>query len=161
VAKVEALLETDAGVPFFVMELLEGESLRALLKRHVAPSRRRDREALHPRRHAVIAAHAQGIIHRDSRDGPRRGHYVRVLDFGIAETSASGATRSRRPAQHRTPLYEVAAPRESFADENRARGRSDADEEHVLRLEVRWMILGCAAITASTTGMKSFASRRA
>ena len=76
-------------IAYFVIELLEGESLRALLQREQISTR----SAVH---HAVqissglAAAHERGIIHRDlkpenvfvTRDG-----VVKILDFGLAKLS--------------------------------------------------------------------------
>jgi tRNA A-37 threonylcarbamoyl transferase component Bud32 len=79
----------DAGLSFLTLELLEGESLAALLAR-------RDNEPLAPRRALAILkdcaealgfAHARGIVHGDFKPGnvfvTRTGD-VRVLDFGAA-----------------------------------------------------------------------------
>ncbi|MBX3193237.1 MAG: protein kinase [Labilithrix sp.] len=83
------------GDMFFVMELLEGESLSAKLRREtkLAPE-----TAIHILRQmcaALHVAHAAGIIHRDlkpanvmlvERAGDR--NYVKVLDFGVAKSYA-------------------------------------------------------------------------
>jgi serine/threonine-protein kinase len=84
---------SEQGDMFFVMELLDGESLSAKLRRegkltaevgvHIA---RQMCAALH-------VAHAAGIIHRDLKPAnvmliERAGHrdYVKVLDFGVAKS---------------------------------------------------------------------------
>ncbi|MCB9704810.1 MAG: serine/threonine protein kinase [Myxococcales bacterium] len=85
---------TDRGAPFFVMELLEGEDLKSIL--------RRERTLPWPRIVAIVtqvcaalgAAHARGVIHRDMkpdnvfavRDGD--DEVIKVLDFGIAKITA-------------------------------------------------------------------------
>jgi eukaryotic-like serine/threonine-protein kinase len=82
---------TPAGVPFLVMELLEGHSLRDELKQRgplpIEDAVRYVREACE----GVDEAHQAGIIHRDlkpanlflSVEGGRR--IVKVVDFGIAK----------------------------------------------------------------------------
>jgi serine/threonine protein kinase len=107
----------DSGTPYIVMELLEGESLAARLRRGRMPLR----QALEIGRQACLAlaaAHAKGIIHRDLKPDnlflspdplePARER-VKVLDFGIAKLSpgpmGSGSVRTRTGAVLGTPLY--------------------------------------------------------
>jgi serine/threonine protein kinase len=72
--------------PYLVMELLEGESLHARLKRGALPQE----EAIAVARQALAAlarAHSQGIVHRDIKPGNIflcRDGTVKVMDFGIA-----------------------------------------------------------------------------
>jgi serine/threonine protein kinase len=76
----------DGDRPFLVMELLEGESVQARLKRGALLQE----EALAVARQALSAlagAHSLGIIHRDIKPGNIflcRGGTVKVMDFGIA-----------------------------------------------------------------------------
>jgi serine/threonine protein kinase/tetratricopeptide (TPR) repeat protein len=75
------------GSPFVVMELLEGETLRARLDRGPVPTRRALDYATQAAR-GLAAAHRKGIVHRDFKpenlfvtvDGQ-----VKILDFGIAK----------------------------------------------------------------------------
>ncbi|WP_370132951.1 protein kinase [Streptacidiphilus sp. EB103A] len=81
----------DDGVPFLVMELVEGTDLHALLGRGPLPIARAvsiaDQVCA-----ALEAAHRAGVVHRDIKpanlllttDGT-----VKVVDFGIARTTAS------------------------------------------------------------------------
>src|SRR5687768_2408182 len=55
----------DSGVPFLVMELLEGETLSAIIHRTGALSVETAVEVLLPVVDAVATAHDNGIIHRD------------------------------------------------------------------------------------------------
>ncbi|MDP3217510.1 MAG: serine/threonine-protein kinase, partial [Deltaproteobacteria bacterium] len=79
------------GVPFLVMEFLEGETLEALIAREGALPVARAAEIMLPVCAAVSATHQQGIVHRDlkpaniflSRDGLGR-EQVKVLDFGVS-----------------------------------------------------------------------------
>jgi len=86
VARVLDLGEQD-GRPYLVMELLEGESLAAVIRRSgpLAPAEAAQiagavADALH-------AAHQAGVVHRDVKPGNlflTAGGDVKVLDFGIA-----------------------------------------------------------------------------
>src|SRR6266540_4121060 len=78
---------TDDGCPFLVMELLEGESLRARFDRLGPPDTAEILRIADSVLDVLAAAHAQGIIHRDIKpdnlfclpDGR-----IKVLDFGVA-----------------------------------------------------------------------------
>jgi tetratricopeptide (TPR) repeat protein len=80
-------LGTHEGAPFVVMELLEGESLRAKLGAGPVPVRKA-LDWIAQAAHGLTAAHEKGIVHRDlkpenlfvTRDGR-----VKVLDFGLAK----------------------------------------------------------------------------
>jgi eukaryotic-like serine/threonine-protein kinase len=79
----------DAGQQYIVSELLEGESLRLLLKGKPVPVRRLIEIAAQVA-DGLAAAHAAGIVHRDlkpenimlAKDGR-----VKILDFGLARQS--------------------------------------------------------------------------
>jgi serine/threonine protein kinase len=93
IIEVYDLGRSDQGDMFFVMELLEGESLSTKIRRDgkMAPAvavniARQMCAALH-------VAHAAGIIHRDLKPAnvmliERGGQtdYVKVLDFGVAKS---------------------------------------------------------------------------
>ena len=72
--------------PFIAMEFVEGETLRARLRRGALPLRDAVEIALQVAR-ALGAAHEKGIVHRDIKPENvmiRRDGYVKVLDFGLA-----------------------------------------------------------------------------
>ncbi len=86
IVTVHELIQTPWGLAM-AMELVEGQSLRALLK-----SRRLSaREIIQIGRHiasALAAAHQKGIVHRDIKPENimvRVDGYVKVLDFGLAQ----------------------------------------------------------------------------
>ena len=99
---------SDSGVPFYVMERLEGETLATLLQR----ARR-----LLPQQALAIAAgildglhaaHQIGVVHRDVKPpnifltGPTT---VKVLDFGIAKIQDAGNVITARGMAVGTPRY--------------------------------------------------------
>ena len=95
----------DVGPNYLVMELLEGETLAARLKRgklSVDDTRRYGAQIAN----ALAAAHAKGIIHRDLKPGnimlTESG--VKVLDFGLAK-SAEDETLTASHAVMGTPAY--------------------------------------------------------
>jgi Tol biopolymer transport system component len=75
------------GSPFLVSELLEGESLRAVLDRGTLPQRKTIEYGVQIA-HGLAAAHEKGIVHRDlkpenvfvTKDGR-----IKILDFGLAK----------------------------------------------------------------------------
>ncbi|MFO0735356.1 MAG: serine/threonine-protein kinase [Labilithrix sp.] len=127
VVKVSAVLETEAGVPFIVMERLDGEPLRALLLRRGTLDAATCLPILLGVIEAIAAAHAAGIVHRDLK--PENvfllpGGGVKVLDFGIAKRIARGdlesataeASLTSTGAVIGTPYY--MAPEQVFGDED-------------------------------------------
>jgi serine/threonine protein kinase/TolB-like protein len=81
--------DTGAPVPFVVMELLEGETLRARVGHGPLSVRRAVDVAVQIAR-GLAAAHAKGLVHRDLKpenvfllaDGQ-----VKILDFGLAKAT--------------------------------------------------------------------------
>ena len=78
------------GVHYAVMELLEGETLRAHLARGRIPWRRALEIGVEIGE-GLAAAHAKGIVHRDLKPENvmlTREARVKILDFGLARVSA-------------------------------------------------------------------------
>ncbi|RKG95265.1 protein kinase domain-containing protein [Corallococcus carmarthensis] len=82
----------DGGVPYIVMELLEGEDLETRLTQQGRLSPARVAALVTPVARALAAAHAAGLVHRDLKpanlflahvDGEE---VVKVLDFGLARS---------------------------------------------------------------------------
>jgi serine/threonine protein kinase len=101
--------DADRGVPFLAMELLEGETLEARLRRHgrlrVAEVLRLGREVAE----GLKAAHARGLVHRDIKPAniwlEREDDRVRLLDFGLARAVSSGGNLTETGAVVGTPSY--------------------------------------------------------
>ena len=76
------------GAPYLVSELLEGESLRAVLAKGV-PSHRRALDYAAQIAQGLAAAHSKDIAHRDLKPDnifvTREGR-AKILDFGLAKT---------------------------------------------------------------------------
>ena len=102
------------GIPYIVMELLEGEALDARIKRRGQLS---VLEALQIARQVagtLGAAHAANIIHRDVKPeniflvrdpGVPTGERAKVLDFGIAKLGELSAVKTSTAVVMGTPLY--------------------------------------------------------
>jgi serine/threonine protein kinase len=120
-------VEEAGGVPFFIMPLLQGESLADRLKRTgklpVAEVLRIGREVAE----GLAAAHAAGLIHRDIKPGNiwlefsrdpqgsagalrdasrlNQSGRVKILDFGLARSAAGDVQLTQIGAVLGTPAY--------------------------------------------------------
>ncbi len=97
-------VESTTGLPYLVMELLEGEDLAEHAAAQGALPHEEVRTIFEQLCHGVAAAHAAGVVHRDlkpenvflawSRRAGSDRFMVKVLDFGIAKLAAEVATRA-------------------------------------------------------------------
>jgi serine/threonine-protein kinase len=107
------------GQQYYVMEYLDGVSLRQHLTAHGPPSLTETLSILRQVARGLDAAHAKGIVHRDLKpdnifltrqeDGPSP-YLVKLLDFGIAkltdvETNAAPAVYTGTGITLGTPHY--------------------------------------------------------
>jgi eukaryotic-like serine/threonine-protein kinase len=90
---------TDRGEPFFVMELLVGQTVEQLLARRGTIPWARTVAIVQQVGEALGAAHQHGIVHRDLRPGNvflvetgQVGDFVKVVDFGLARGTTVGGT---------------------------------------------------------------------
>ena len=126
IVPIHAVGEKDDLV-FFVMGLVDGESLGARIKRRGRLSLDESRRVMREAADALSAAHQQGVIHRDVKpdnillDGTRGR--VMVTDFGIAKAlTAEGGTLTEAGVAIGTPAY--MSP-EQAAGDREIDGRSD------------------------------------
>ena len=92
----------DNGVDYLVEELVEGESLRDLLRRGPLEVARFRHLAVQIAE-GLAAAHRAGIIHRDLKPGNimvSREDCARILDFGLATSYRAGSDEAISVSQH-------------------------------------------------------------
>ncbi|MEM7051505.1 MAG: serine/threonine-protein kinase [Acidobacteriota bacterium] len=99
----------EAGVPFLVQELLDGEDLGAILQS--APRGLEIAEVeglLHQLAEALAYAHRRGVVHRDIKPGNLfrlPDGQLKVLDFGIARQQSTASDLTREGATLGTLAY--------------------------------------------------------
>ncbi len=88
----DAGIERTTGLPFFVMELLQGRGLDTILEQRGALPPDETIALLEQLAEALTNAHARGVIHRDLKpenlfvvEKPPKPPQLKVLDFGIAK----------------------------------------------------------------------------
>jgi serine/threonine protein kinase len=100
VARIYDYGEAADGRPFFVMELVHGQSLRDLLKGG-RPEWRKAVFIVERVLSALAEAHRLGIIHRDIKPGNVMVTHdggVKVLDFGLAKTAVAAVSTASADA---------------------------------------------------------------
>jgi serine/threonine-protein kinase len=126
---------TDTGVPYLVMELLEGVALSELVGSGAPLDPRRAVNIIDQIAQGLHAAHERGVVHRDLKpdnvmllSAGATEDFVKVLDFGISQASwrtrltdndrVSGTPQYMAPEQarglreqidHRTDQFSLAA----------------------------------------------------
>ncbi len=132
VARITDVGRLESGVPYIIMEYLEGSDLQSLLEKRGALPLDQALDFILQACEAIAAAHALGIVHRDLKpanlflvrlgDGSSS---IKVLDFGISKISAMSEPA---PAITHTqtllgsPLY---MPPEQMRSARNADARSD------------------------------------
>jgi eukaryotic-like serine/threonine-protein kinase len=131
---------TDAGVPYMVMEYLEGRDLGVVLEEHGGKLAPRDVYAIVSQlARALGRAHAAGIVHRDIKPAniflagrPDDTPFVKLLDFGVAKFDRPGLS-TRTGSIMGTPVY--MAP-EQIVSGRRVDPRSDVWSVGVVAFQV-------------------------
>lgn len=99
VARVYDVDVLPNGTPFMVMELLRGEDLRTIIKRHRTLPIEFAVDIALQTCEALAAAHAGGVVHRDVKPEnlfvTQAGEmpHIKVLDFGISQALATSPFR--------------------------------------------------------------------
>jgi serine/threonine-protein kinase len=91
IVEVLDLDQTEEGLPFLVMEFLEGESLSKRVEKRGRLSQEETVRVGSLLLEALAAAHEHGVVHRDLKPdniflvpAGRRGEILKILDFGIS-----------------------------------------------------------------------------
>jgi len=102
---------TPSGVPYIVMELLQGEDLEQRLDSVTHLELLEATRIFEQASLALHAAHRQGIIHRDLKPSnificrEEEGELVKVLDFGISKILGDESQLTGEHALMGTPYY--------------------------------------------------------
>jgi serine/threonine-protein kinase len=158
VARVMDVGMTPRGVPYIVMEYLEGEDVGHLLRREGPMSPEAAADIVIHSCHGLAEAHASGIVHRDikpenlflavGKDGAKT---LKLLDFGISKASSNGglpsadADPSVTEAMLGTPLY--MAPEQVAGT-----GSDERIDVWALGAVLFELVTGQTAYTAKTVG---------
>jgi serine/threonine-protein kinase len=116
----------DTGQPFFVMELLQGQSLATLIRRGGPIPAARAVDIVRQIVEALGAAHARSIVHRDLKPdnihispGPSGTDRVTIVDFGLAKVIGSSRL-TRAGMVFGTPHYMSPEQAQGEATDHRA-----------------------------------------
>jgi serine/threonine-protein kinase len=135
---------TDDGTFFYVMELLQGINLRALVERHGPIPAERTIHVLRQVCHSLTDAHLTGVVHRDIKPANiflcRRGpdvDFVKVLDFGLVKRIGEAAPHlTMEGVVSGTPAF--MAP-EMAIDQRSVDGRADL---YAVGCVAYWLLTG-------------------
>ncbi len=106
---VHAVAQTPDGLPYLVLEFVDGQSLSRLLRerRRLEPAEAVD--LLVPVADALASAHAAGLVHRDVKPSniliERGSSRARLTDFGLARAETQKDTLTPDGALLGTPVY--------------------------------------------------------
>ncbi len=157
------------GMPFIVMELLQGQSLQARLMRGPLDAVEALDIAIQIAE-ALDAAHSQGIVHRDVKPGniflTNRGQ-AKILDFGLAklatEQQVSGPPSSDGNGHGHHPRPVRHAPAEALTETNVIPGTTlymSPEQARCEKLDPRSDLFSLGTVLyEAVTGQKPFQAR--
>ena len=141
IASVVDFNTLDDGTPYIVMELLEGESLGARLRR--TPFTRDELILVVDQiARALTTAHERGVIHRDlkpenvflARGEGSQAITVKLLDFGISKLGGDADSLTATDTILGTPAY--MSPEQARGDRSQTNARTDVYSFGALLYEV-------------------------
>ena len=157
--RVEDVDEAEDGRPFIVMEYMEGQSLKALMRNSGPLPVPQVCETIREAAAALEAAHTLGMVHRDIKPDNifivegLAGPQIKVLDFGIAKVkeatlgSPTGLSLTKTGIIVGTPQY--MSPEQAMGMRgNELDGRSDLYSLGVVMYE---MLTGDTPFQGDTT----------
>jgi serine/threonine-protein kinase len=154
IVRIHSAGEAD-GLPYIVMEWIEGRTLQRRIDDGVLPPREAAGIALLLAR-ALVAVHALGIVHRDLKPenvllarsaGPQGSELPKLIDFGLARPDDEGLTRTT--AVLGTPSY--MAPEQTGLEPGLGGSYSGTDI-HGLGAVLYSMLAGRPPYDAATAG---------
>ncbi len=101
----------DQGLPYIVMELLEGENLSSRIRKERALSASTTAQVVVQMGKALGKAHARGVVHRDVKPDnvflvdAEGDIFIKLLDFGIAKATRDNIHITSTGAVVGTPHY--------------------------------------------------------
>ncbi len=123
---VYSVVNPDGGLPYLVMEYVEGPTLAELIASGERPEARRTALLIAQVAGALDAAHAAGLIHRDVKPSniliDEHAYRAKITDFGLARALSVPSSLSRDGFLAGTPTY--MSP-EQARGESGLDGRSD------------------------------------
>jgi serine/threonine-protein kinase len=116
IVEVHDLGLTPEGLPFMVMDFINGISLKDLIETHGALSLTVGMDVAHQIADAMAHAHQKGVIHRDLKssnimlvEAGFESYHVKIVDFGIAKIEhhelSSGHTLTTTGEIFGSPAY--------------------------------------------------------
>jgi serine/threonine-protein kinase len=145
---------TAEGMPFLVMECVEGKDLARHILDHGPMSPRRTAHIVQQVAAALEAAHRRGIVHRDLKpanvmllEGEGLEDFVKVLDFGVSKVRGMEPGISGQWKMLGTPSY--MAPEQAEGRLEAIDGRAD---QFALAVLAYVLLTGSDPFPGTTTG---------